>query len=1122
MNDVTVAYIFEFYPAISQTFLKREITELMRQGLRVEVYSLWRVGLDTAPSAPGASLFPEFDELTIHCFRWWEPFRLLVALPRELRRDPTLLRDAWRMLRRYRPVEFGNCVVNLWGAVFAICRAREFRRRRPDVVHGVWATGAATAAAILSRLCDIPYSVGTDGYDVYEHGGDQFLEPKLRGANFVQANFQANADYLRQRVPEARVVLARRGLDHLPSIADRPRPSGPIRILSVGRLVPKKGHCYQLDACALLKRWGVAFEARIIGDGKLRRDLQSQVRMLGLADAVTLCGARPHDEVQQAYRWADIFWHTGIIDKHGNRDGLPNVIPEAMAHQLPVICGPVAGAIEPVKNDVTGLVVDVADRATLAGAVKRLADDQSLRRRLGANGRRWVEGNFLVNKNVAVLADAFRTAASRHESKPTVAYILMKYPSFSQTFLQREIAELIRQGLSIEVHSLWRVASFDETVAAGFGLRVRYFRWWNAFNLLFALPRELWRDPVLLRDGWRVWRCSGAPDENTSPSVGRLCESAIPSNIAPPRRGGLQGSAATTTDFLKNLWAVIFAVCRAKQFRQSRIRMVHGAWAASPATAAAILGRLRGVPFSFGAHAYDIYEHGGDQFLDAKLRAASFVHTTTHANVEYLRERVTESKIVLARRGLDRLPEMTNKVRKAGPIRILSVGRLTAIKSHHHQLAACAQLKHWGVPFEARIIGGGELRRDLQSQIRMLGLADAVTLCGARPHDEVQQAYHWADIFWHTGIIDENGNRDGLPNVIPEAFAHQLPVICGPLPGATEAVTHELSGLVVDVANPVALAGAVKRLANDELLRRRLGKNGRRWVEENFVVNKNAAVLADAFRRTMRVLPSEQPLISFIIPVFNCLDLTRDCLKSLEQTVHGYPWEAIIVDDCSTDGTAEFLARLSAPYRILRNKTKQSYSASNNRAAALARGEFLCFLNNDTVLTPGWLEPMLAVFQNHPDAGVVGNVQRNPRNGRYDHMGFVFSPGGLHKSFGKYFFFKPLTGCVKWRAVTAACCLVRKAVFQEVDGFDESFVHGCEDIDLCLRLGQAGLKHYVAADSVIYHYVSSSETRRDLGEKNRQILLERWAAFVRRNLTLRDHLLYFGNAILRLMCWPGA
>lgn len=265
---------------------------------------------------------------------------------------------------------------------------------------------------------------------------------------------------------------------------------------------------------------------------------------------------------------------------------------------------------------------------------------------------------------------------------------------------------------------------------------------------------------------------------------------------------------------------------------------------------------------------------------------------------------------------------------------------------------------------------------------------------------------------------------------------------------------------------------------------------------------------------------TDQPLVSFIIPVFNCLALTKECLQSLERTVRDCPWEAILVDDCSSDGTAEFLAGLPTGYRVLRNETRQSYSASNNRAAAIARGEFLCLLNNDTILTPGWLDPMLCVFHTQPHAGVVGNVQRNPRTGRYDHMGVVFSPAGLHKCFGKYFLFKPLAGVVEWRAVTTACCLVRRDVFLRAGGFDETFVHGCEDIDLCLRLGAAGYKHYVATNSVIYHYVSSSEGRRDFEQRNKERFLERWAGGVRRNQTVRDRLLYAINSILRLICRP--
>jgi glycosyltransferase involved in cell wall biosynthesis len=263
-----------------------------------------------------------------------------------------------------------------------------------------------------------------------------------------------------------------------------------------------------------------------------------------------------------------------------------------------------------------------------------------------------------------------------------------------------------------------------------------------------------------------------------------------------------------------------------------------------------VLGRLLGVPFSFGAQAWDLYRHGGDAFLPAKLRAAAFVHTTTNANYKHLRSLAGNDavKIVLARRGLAVLPVLPKREARTGPVRLLSVGRLVPKKGHAHQLAACARL---GVPFELRIIGEGPLREELTATIARLGLTGSVTLEGAKKPAEVAEAYRWADVFWHTGVVDPQGDRDGLPNVVPEASAHGLPVISSKMPGVDEAVEHEVTGLLVNVADADALAAAVRRLAQDAALRERLGANGRRWVEENFVAAKNTALMAAAYRQAM-------------------------------------------------------------------------------------------------------------------------------------------------------------------------------------------------------------------------------------------------------------------------------
>ena len=254
--------------------------------------------------------------------------------------------------------------------------------------------------------------------------------------------------------------------------------------------------------------------------------------------------------------------------------------------------------------------------------------------------------------------------------------------------------------------------------------------------------------------------------------------------------------------------------------------------------------------------------------------------------------------------------------------------------------------------------------------------------------------------------------------------------------------------------------------------------------------------------------------------VYNGLDFTRVCLDSLRRTVDLAPHEVIIVDDTSTDGAREFLSTLPTPFRVILNDRKRSFAANNNQAGGVATGEYLCLLNSDLILTNGWLEPMVAALEQFPQAGVIGNVQRNPRTGKYDHMGVAFAADGMAKNFGKHFHFRPFSGYRQWRAVTAACCLIRKDVFLKAGGFDEQYINGFEDIDLCLRLGEQGYQHYVVNESVVYHHVSASPTRRDHLPANKRRYLERWSEPLRATLTGRDRALFAFNFLYSKLAQP--
>lgn len=233
--------------------------------------------------------------------------------------------------------------------------------------------------------------------------------------------------------------------------------------------------------------------------------------------------------------------------------------------------------------------------------------------------------------------------------------------------------------------------------------------------------------------------------------------------------------------------------------------------------------------------------------------------------------------------------------------------------------------------------------------------------------------------------------------------------------------------------------------------------------------------------------------VSFILPLFNQLALTRACLDSLHATLPAeLACEIILIDDASTDGTREFLSTLAPPHVVLRNDRNLGYAASNNRAARLAQGKFLVLLNNDLVLSPGWLEPLLAAAQ-RPSVGVIGNLQLDARTGALDHAGLIFHQGGYpihHRA--------PLASVqaagsvIEMPAVTAACCLVDREWFCRSGGFDEGYRNGFEDVDLCLRAREDGLHNVVVTTSVVHHHISSSAGRGAYENRNAARFLARW------------------------------
>ena len=238
--------------------------------------------------------------------------------------------------------------------------------------------------------------------------------------------------------------------------------------------------------------------------------------------------------------------------------------------------------------------------------------------------------------------------------------------------------------------------------------------------------------------------------------------------------------------------------------------------------------------------------------------------------------------------------------------------------------------------------------------------------------------------------------------------------------------------------------------------------------------------------------------VSFIIPLYNCLPLTQAMLESLRATLPGdLPHEIIFVDDGSTDGTRDWLRTLPPDlFRVVLNERNLGYAAANNRAAAIARGEFLALLNNDLILTPRWFEPLIDAhaFLGATRTGLIGNVQRDAKTGAIDHAGIVINVQGKPVHLRELPRRDARLTAALWTppAVTGACVLVQRSLWQQLGGFDEAFMNGGEDIDLCFRARIAGRTNAVALNSIVRHHVSSSPGRKLRDEQNSHRLAQKW------------------------------
>jgi glycosyltransferase involved in cell wall biosynthesis len=400
-NQKKIAYLLDSFPELSETFVLQEILELKRQGLPLYLFSLFK------PSANKMANGAWNAQLPLTYISHQSRLDLLAIVGKRFFKTPKrLLHTAMLTFAHY---HFRLAISYLVCGVFV---SEQIECQGITHLHAHFAAGAASVAQVVHLLTDIPYSFTAHAYDIYLFH-KSVLTYKMRMAHFVVTCNAYNQHYLKslvdQRIGERiHCIYYGLNLDIFPSDENSGPTSEKIPlILAVCRLVEKKGVPYLLSACRILKDQGYDFICHIAGDGPQRPLLEQKIHELALADRVKLLGAATHKQVIEMYQQTTVVALPCIIASNGDRDGIPNVLIEALYMRIPVVSTPVAGIPELISDGENGLLVPPQDSSALASALARLLDDPSLRHRLAYAGRETVLERFDLAKNAQCLIELF-------------------------------------------------------------------------------------------------------------------------------------------------------------------------------------------------------------------------------------------------------------------------------------------------------------------------------------------------------------------------------------------------------------------------------------------------------------------------------------------------------------------------------------------------------------------------------------------------------------------------------------------------------------------------------------------------------------------------------------------
>ncbi len=416
----TLAYILKGYPRISETFVSNEILLLERLGFSMHLFPMRR----------GREDFCHESVTQIKARVDYLPTELLTDLPKLI--GPNILCAVKRpkryrhalatAARRFRRTRRQATFKHLFQAGYL---TQKFLAQNPAIchLHGHFAHSPTSVTMFSSLLSGLSFSFTAHAKDIYTSHPDQLRE-KLAQAVFVATCTRQNKDYLEKLKSNngASVHCIYHGidLDLFRSEETRVATTPPYRLLTVARIIEKKGLPTVYRALKRLVDKAIDFEHTLIGDGDDRDSVLGLIQELGLGSRCHWLGTKPHEEVLDHFRHSDLFILGSKIAADGDRDGIPNVLVEALAMGVPAVATRVSSIPEIVIDGATGLTVDPEDSEALSEAVVQLLTDRELRQKVITRGIEFVGAQFDNSRLIVDLARLFIDADPRLGQRVTL------------------------------------------------------------------------------------------------------------------------------------------------------------------------------------------------------------------------------------------------------------------------------------------------------------------------------------------------------------------------------------------------------------------------------------------------------------------------------------------------------------------------------------------------------------------------------------------------------------------------------------------------------------------------------------------------------------------------------